>query len=167
MNYHQSNAFLQDRLNSFHRWLNLSILHSGVPQQFLVVLLIVIINIWRPKKSFFAIISVLLKILGLSCCHPLIIVSIVSTLFIVGSTSSLFILPEYLNKSGWCFSLSFSTFEDRRRVFSSKSYPFSQRCVVQSWSHPLIIVFDCENRFHPSGAIQESFQFDSPEPIIS
>ena len=34
MNYHQSNAFLQDRLNSFHRWLNLSIIYSGVPQQF-------------------------------------------------------------------------------------------------------------------------------------
>ena len=33
--------------------------------------------------------------------------------------------------------------------------------------HPLIIVFDCENSFHPSGAIQESFQFDSPKAIIS
>ena len=30
MNYHQSNVFLQDLSNSFHRWLNLSILHSGV-----------------------------------------------------------------------------------------------------------------------------------------
>ena len=39
------------------------------------------------------------------------------TLFIVGSTSSLFILPEYLNNSWWCFSSSFSNFEDRRRVF--------------------------------------------------
>ena len=54
-----------------------------------------------------------------------------------------------------------------KKSFSSKSYPFSERCVVQAWCHPLIIVFDCENSFHPSRAIQESFQFDSPEPIIS
>ena len=33
--------------------------------------------------------------------------------------------------------------------------------------HPLIIVFDCENSFHLSGAIQDSFQFDSPKAIIS
>ena len=54
-----------------------------------------------------------------------------------------------------------------KKSFSSKSYSFSQRCVVQAWWHPLIIVFDCENSFHPSGAIQESFQFDSPKAIIS
>ena len=41
------------------------------------------------------------------------------------------------------------------------------RFMVLACCHPLIIVFDCENSFHPSGAIQESFQFDSPEPIIS
>ena len=46
-------------------------------------------------------------------------------------------------------------------------YPFFQRFMVLACCHPLIIVFDCENSFHPSGAIQESFQFDSPEPIIS
>src|SRR3954462_3700016 len=45
--------------------------------------------------------------------------------------------------------------------------PFSSRFIVLACCHPLIIVFDCENNFHPSGAIQESFQFDSPEPIIS
>ena len=45
--------------------------------------------------------------------------------------------------------------------------PFSSRFMVLAWCHPLIIVFDCENSFHPSGAIQESFQFDSSEPIIS
>ena len=33
--------------------------------------------------------------------------------------------------------------------------------------HPLIIGFDCEISFHPSGAIQESFQFDFPEAIFS
>ena len=54
-----------------------------------------------------------------------------------------------------------------KKSFSSKSYPFSQRCVVQACCHPLIIVFDCENSFHPSRAIQESLQFDSPEPIFS
>ena len=36
--------------------------------------------------------------------------------FLVGSTSLFFILPEYLNNSWWCFSSSFSDFEDRRRV---------------------------------------------------
>ena len=41
---------------------------------------------------------------------------IVHILFIVGSTSSLLILPECLNNSWWCFSSSFSNFEDRRRV---------------------------------------------------
>ena len=37
-------------------------------------------------------------------------------LFIFGSTSPLFIIPECLNDSWWCFSSSFSDFEDRRRV---------------------------------------------------
>ena len=36
-------------------------------------------------------------------------------LFIVGSTFLIFI-PECLNNSWWCFSSSFSDFEDRRRV---------------------------------------------------
>ena len=36
-------------------------------------------------------------------------------LFIIGSNFLIFI-PEYLNNSWWCFSLSFSNFEDRRRV---------------------------------------------------
>ena len=45
--------------------------------------------------------------------------------------------------------------------------PFSSRFMVLAWCHPLIIVFDCENSFHPSRAIQESLQFDSPEPIFS
>ena len=45
--------------------------------------------------------------------------------------------------------------------------PFSSRFMVLASCHPLIIVFDCENSFHPYGAIQKSFQFDSPEPIIS
>ena len=101
MNYHQSYVFLQDRSNSFHCWFNLSNFHSRVPQQFLMVFLVVIL---------------------------------------------------------W--------FEDWRSV-SSKSYAFSWEFSVQAWCHPLIIVFDCENSFHPFGVIQESFQFDSSEAIIS
>ena len=86
-------------------------------------------------------------------------------LFIVGSTFLIFI-PEYLNNSWWCFSSSFSTFEDRRRV-PLQSNPFSQRCVVLTCCRPLIIVLSVRIFFHPSGAIQESFQFDSLELIIS
>ena len=36
-------------------------------------------------------------------------------IFIIGSTF-LISIPECLNNSWWCFSSSFSTFEDRRRV---------------------------------------------------
>ena len=39
--------------------------------------------------------------------------------------------------------------------------------MILAWCHPLIIILDCENSFHPSGSIQESFQFDPPEHIIS
>ena len=77
----------------------------------------------------------------------------------------MFIL-EYLENWWWCFSLSFSAFEDRRRV-PLKSLPVLSKILSSSlilFSHNC---FDCENSFHPSGAIQESFQFDSPEPIIS
>ena len=64
MSYHQSNVFLQDLLNSSHRQFNLSNIHPGVSQRFMVVFLIVILNIWRPKKS--SSLSVLLKIHGAS-----------------------------------------------------------------------------------------------------
>ena len=56
----------------FHFWFNLSNCHSGVPQQFLVVFLVVILCIWRPKKSFSSILFVLSKIHGSSfmpSCH--------------------------------------------------------------------------------------------------
>ena len=86
-------------------------------------------------------------------------------LFIVGSTFLIFI-PECLNNSWWCFSSSFSGFEERRRLFLH-IYPFSLRFVILACCHPLIIVFDCEISFLLSGAIQESFQFDHPESIIS
>ena len=69
-------------------------------------------------------------------------------LFIVGSTFLIFI-PEYLNNSWWCFSSSFSTFEDRRRV-PLQSNPFSQRCVVLTCCRPLIIVLSVRILFtHP------------------
>ena len=87
-----------------------------------------------------------------------------SNSFIIDSTFIFFIM-ECLNNSWW-FSSSFSASADRRRG-SLKSCPFSWRFMVLAWCHPLIIAFDCENSFHPSGAIQESFQFHSPEPIIS
>ena len=63
MIYHQSNAFLQDLSNYFHRWLNLSIRHPGVSQQFMVVFRVEILGCWRPKKSFSSIsCSILFKI---------------------------------------------------------------------------------------------------------
>ena len=80
-------------------------------------------------------------------------------LFIIGSTFLIYI-PEYLKIYGGV-SCHHSQHLKTKEEFSSKSYPFSQRFVVLAWCHPLIIVFDCENSFHPSGAMQESFQFDS------
>ena len=47
--------------------------------------------------------------------------------------------------------------------FSSKSCSLFWRFMVLASCHPHNC-FDCENSFHPSRAIQESFQFDSPEP---
>ena len=86
-------------------------------------------------------------------------------LFIVGSTSSLLILPECLNNSWRCFSPSFLDFKDRRRVFLQILSVFAK--IRDSSLLPSSnFFFDCENSFHPSGAIQEYFQFDYPEPII-
>ena len=45
MCYHHSNVFHQDLSNYFHRSFNLSNFHSGVPQQFMEVLLIAILII--------------------------------------------------------------------------------------------------------------------------
>ena len=55
------------------------------------------------------------------------------------------ILPGCLNNSWWCFSLSFSSFEDRRRI-SPKSCPFSWRFLVLALCHPHNC-FDCHNSF--------------------
>ena len=51
--------------------------------------------------------------------------------------------------------------------FSSKYYPFLSKIRGSSLMPSSHNCFDCENSFHPSGAIQEYFQFDSSEPIIS
>ena len=41
--------------------------------------------------------------------------------------------------------------------FSLNLAPFSSRFVVLVQGHPLIIVFDCQNSFYPSGVIQSIF----------
>ena len=53
------------------------------------------------------------------------------------------ILPECLNNSWWCFSSSFLDIEDRWRLFLH-IYPLSQRFVILACCHPLIIICDCE-----------------------
>ena len=102
MMFRQSNAFLQDLSNSFHRWFNFSIhLYSGVSQQFG--------GVSRRNSQ-------------------------------ISMTEEEFFLHIY---------------------------SLSQRFVILTCCHPLIIIFDCGNSFHPSGAIQESFRFDYSKPIIS
>ena len=86
-------------------------------------------------------------------------------LFIVGSIFLIFI-PECLNNYWWCFSSSFSTFEDRRSV-SLKSCSILFKIHGASLMTSSHNCFDCENSFHLSGEIHESFQFDSPKAIIS
>ena len=85
-------------------------------------------------------------------------------LFIVGSTSSLLILPVCLNNSWWCFS---SSFEDRTRFFSqSFSILFKIRdSILLPSSHNYLRLWDI--LFINPVQIQESFQFDSLKAIIS
>ena len=84
-------------------------------------------------------------------------------LFIIGSTFLIFI-PECLNNFGG--SRHHSQHVQTEEGFLLNLALFSSRFVILACCHPLIIVFDCENLFHPSGVIQESSQFDYPEPII-
>ena len=86
-------------------------------------------------------------------------------IFIVGSTFLIFSQSISIIHGG--VSPRHSRILKTEEEFLLNPYPFFQRCVVQVWCHPLIIVFDCGNSFHPSGVIQESFQIDSPEPIFS
>ena len=110
MNYHQSNAFHQDLSNSFHRWFNLFILI--LPEclnKFMVVFLIIILCIWRPKKSFTSIsYPFSQRFVVLVQGHPLIIVLIMKILFLPPEpiiSEDLFILSLQLSfsKSYRCF----------------------------------------------------------------
>ena len=78
-------------------------------------------------------------------------------LFIVGSTFPFFFISEYLNHS-WCFSSSFSTFEDQR-IVSLKSCSILFKIHGSSFMPSSHNCFDCENSFHPSGAFHELFSF--------
>ena len=71
-------------------------------------------------------------------------------LFIVDSTFIFFFILECLNKSMVVFLVIILGFWRTKKSFSSKSYPFSKRFVILACCHPLIIVLDCENSFHPS-----------------
>ena len=77
-------------------------------------------------------------------------------LFIVGSTFLIFI-PGYLNFHGG--SHHHSQHLMTKEEFLLNLAPFSSRFVILACCHPLIIIFDCGNSFHPSGEIQESSQF--------
>ena len=87
-------------------------------------------------------------------------------LFIVGS-----IFPFFLFRSDSTIHDGVSRRHSRilktGEEFLFNLAPFSSRFVILACCHPLIIIFDCGNSFHPSEAIQESSQFDSPKAIIS
>ena len=88
-------------------------------------------------------------------------------LFIVGSTSSLLILPECLNDSCWCFSSSFSAFEDRRRFFS-QSCSFLFKIHGSSFMPSSQIISGHENSFHTHPKhFTSSFHFIPTKAIIS
>ena len=74
---------------------------------------------------------------------------------LIGSTSLLSILPEYLSILVVFSRCHLKTEEE----FSSKSCPSSRRFVILAWCHPLIIILDCENSFHPSDAFHEFLSF--------
>ena len=78
--------------------------------------------------------------------------------FIVDSTFIFFFIPVCLNNSWWCFSLSFSSFEDRRRVFLH-ILPHSRKS-----SHNCFWLWES---FSPIRSISRVFQFAYPKAIIS
>lgn len=107
MNCHQSNVVIQDLSNSFHHWFNLSILHSGVSQKFMVVFLVVTLRFWRPRKSFSSIISILVKIHGSS---------------FMPSSHNCFRLWKFFSpfrSNSWVFSVWFSGAHHLRIIHSS------------------------------------------------
>ena len=126
MNHHQSNVFHQNLSNYFHCWFDLYILHySGVSQQFMVVFLIVILCIWRPKKSFSSkSYPFFQRFVVIACCHPLIIVFQLWEFFSpIRSNTGVFLVwffeGHHFGFIHFIFQLSFS-----------KSY----RCIVQVFS---------------------------------
>ena len=143
MNYHQSNVFLQDLSNSFHRWFNLSNFHSGVPK-----------NSWWCFSSSFSTFeewrrisleswSVLLKIHSSSLCHPLIIVSNCTFLFLTHSEHFRVVFISWSSKGHHFrrflrskFSASFSHYS---KLMSLRSSPYSSGAsfkysLISSWS---------------------------------
>ena len=68
-----------------------------------------------------------------------------------------FSFPEVSQQFWCCFLSSSSTILKTKEEFLSNLGPFSRRFVILTCCHPLIIVFDCENSFHPSGVIQSIF----------
>ena len=77
-------------------------------------------------------------------------------IFIVGSTSSLFILPKYLNNFGG-ISHRHSQHLKTKEEFSSKSCLFSRRFMVLASCYPLKL-FGLSGIFsYPSGVCQELF----------
>ena len=63
-----------------------------------------------------------------------------SNSFIVGSTSSLFILQEYLINYHGGVSRRHSQILKTKEGLLLNSYPFFQRFMVQAWRHPLIFI---------------------------
>ena len=72
-------------------------------------------------------------------------------IFIVGSTSLLFILPEYLSKFWWCFSSSFE--DQRRRFLLNPTVLLEIRGASSMLSYQ--IVSSHAILFHPSRVFQE------------
>ena len=109
MNYHKSYVLLQDLSNSFHRWFNLSIIHFGVSQQFMLVFLVVISRILKTEEEFSSQSwSVLLKIHSSS---------------LMPSSHNCFRLWE-LFSTIWCIS-GVASFLDNPYAIISEYYSFS------------------------------------------
>ena len=88
-------------------------------------------------------------------------------IFIFGSTSLFLIILECLNDSWWCFSSSFSDFEDQRRFFFSQScsilFKICDFSLLQS-SHNWFWLWDF---FSPIRSNSRVFSVCHPESINS
>ena len=134
MNYHQSNAFLQDLSNSFHRWLNLSIHHPRVSQQFMVVFLVVILGFEDRRRFFSQSCPFSRRFVILARCHPLIIVFDCENSF--HQTGTFHELFPFLSSKAIFSNIIHSSFQ----LSFSKSY----RCIIQVSSNQLVISsFSC------------------------